>query len=178
MARCCSALWCRVLRFYLMIFVTVGTQHPFPRLIEGVRLAAFGLDEEVIAQVGDDTSQYLGLLVHQSLHPSEFEKTAARARIIVAHAGIGTILTARRLEKPLIVLPRRVDLNEDVNDHQVATARRLVDSRGVYVVWDVEDIAPLLRHERLAATTDCESPTVERLIDHLRAAIASRSFGR
>jgi len=38
---------------------------------------------------------------------------------------MGTIITALELDKPILVMPRRGDLGETRNDHQLATARRL-----------------------------------------------------
>ena len=161
-----------------MIFVTVGTQHAFPRLVAGVQRARIGLNEEIVAQVGDDPARYHGMEVHRSLDPEDFESICSKARVIVAHAGIGTVLTARRLQKPLVVLPRRVDLDEDVNDHQIATALRLHDFPGIYVAKEACDIAPLLRSEYLAASSSLRSPSVDGLIEHLRFVISMSSIRR
>ena len=46
------------------------------------------------------------------------------AAAIVAHAGMGTILTALETGKRLLVMPRRAALGEHRNDHQLATVSR------------------------------------------------------
>ena len=51
---------------------------------------------------------------------------------------MGTILSALVLGKPLLVMPRRGDLKETRNDHQVATASALSE-RGVLEFAQTED---------------------------------------
>jgi UDP-N-acetylglucosamine transferase subunit ALG13 len=46
------------------------------------------------------------------------------ATAIVAHAGIGTILTGLEMGKPLLVMPRKASLGEHRSDHQMATVSR------------------------------------------------------
>lgn len=129
-----------------MILVTTGTQLPFPRLVGAVAaLVAEGrLDEPVIAQVGPDAGAYPGLEVHADLPADRFEALFARARLVVGHAGIGTVLSARRHGRPLVAMPRRADLGEHRNDHQMATARELADRPGLHVAWDADALGPLL----------------------------------
>jgi predicted glycosyltransferase len=63
-----------------------------------------------------------------------------RARVVVSHAGVGSIMLARRCGKVPIVVPRLRRLEEAVDDHQVQLARRLA---GLGVVVLVEDDALL-----------------------------------
>lgn len=105
-----------------MIFVTVGTQLPFTRLIDAMDEIAGRLDEEIIAQTGPGEGNWSNLDCRKNLEPEEFGKLFSAARVIVAHAGIGTILSARSRRKPLILLPRRFSFGEHRNDHQMATA--------------------------------------------------------
>ena len=137
-----------------MIFVTTGTQLPFPRLIAQMNALAPELDEEVIAQIGPDPGPYPALRLAPHLSPAEFNDTFAAARIIVAHAGIGTILSAKRLGKPLVLVPRRHDLDEHRNDHQLATARAVDGRTGLYIAWEVEALADLLAQEDLIPADD------------------------
>ena len=74
-----------------MIFVTVGTQLPFPRLIQTVDDLAEGLSEDVVAQVGPDTTPRAHLSARPMLTPSEFDTLFRQARVIIGHAGIGTL---------------------------------------------------------------------------------------
>ena len=134
----------RLRGFGPVIFATTGTQLPFPRLIAALDALAPSLDEPVIAQIGPDPTAYPHLETHATLTPGRFDALFAEARIVVAHAGIGTILSARRHGRPLILVPRRFDHGEHRNDHQLATARELEQRAGLSVAWQVKDLAAIL----------------------------------
>ena len=127
-----------------MIFLTVGTQLAFPRLARAMNDYAAKHDEQVIAPVGGDDAELPKLDVRHMLPPDEFVDIFRRARVVVAHAGIGTILSARRYNRPLVIVPRRHALGEHRNDHQLATAQALVGLSGLHVAWEIEDLPKLL----------------------------------
>lgn len=164
-----------------MIFVTVGTQLPFPRLVSAMNRIAATLDEEVIAQTGapppedDAASVWPHLTCHERMRPADFDASFARARAVVAHAGIGSILSARRWGKPLVVLPRRHALGEHRNDHQLATARQLSGLPGLHVAWETEDLPALLTAGALAPPggEEASTPARDRLVLRLRNFIES-----
>lgn len=151
-----------------MIFVTVGTQLSFPRLIDAVDALAPGLEDDVIAQVGPDSGGWSNIELAASLTPDRFEATFTTARLIVAHAGIGTILSAKRFKKPLILAPRRHALGEHRNDHQLATAKAVENLTGIYIAWEMDDLAALVRRTDLVAADDQPSATLSRLTGRLR----------
>lgn len=155
-----------------MIFATVGTQLPFPRLINALDALAPDLGEEIVAQTGPCDGGYQHVDWHETLTPDAFDTLAGQARLIVGHAGIGTILSARRFGKPLVLLPRRHDFNEHRNDHQIATARQVEHSPGLHVAWQVADLGPLLMRRDVTAARQTESPAHAALIARLKAFIA------
>lgn len=108
-----------------MIFVTVGAQIPFDRLIRAVDdWAALHPGVGVFAQIGDGAIPPRHFPFAARLTPPEFRSRVRASSLIVAHAGMGSILTALEQGKPILVFPRRGDLLETRNDHQLATARR------------------------------------------------------
>ncbi len=120
-----------------MIFVTVGAQMPFTRLVKAVdEWAAVNGSTDIFAQIGPTDWRPLHLSWKRFLNPQEYRRLFREASAVVAHAGMGSILTAMELGKPLIVMPRRGDLEETRNDHQVATARRLSASGQVVAVFN------------------------------------------
>lgn len=128
-----------------MIFVTVGTQLPFDRLIRGMDLwAETHKETEVIAQTGTLGPQnYIpGHMEHMpTLDPDTFDTLCRDADVIVAHAGTGSLLKAHACETPLLMMPRRAGMGEHRNDHQLAMAAGLQDRPGVQLVFE-EDALP------------------------------------
>lgn len=135
-----------------MIFLTVGAQMPFDRLVRAVDAwAARGGNGDVLAQVGRTAYRPTHLRHVPFLDPPAFRTAFADATAIVSHAGMGTIITALELRKPILVMPRRGDLAETRNDHQLATAQRFRDLGLVEVALDERELADRLENlERLA----------------------------
>jgi UDP-N-acetylglucosamine transferase subunit ALG13 len=108
-----------------MIFVTVGDALPFDRLVLTVDQWAKARGRtDVFAQIGASITPPSFIQWTDRLDPREFQSRMRDADVIIAHAGMGTILSALSLGKPVLVFPRRGDLKETRNDHQVATVRR------------------------------------------------------
>jgi UDP-N-acetylglucosamine transferase subunit ALG13 len=163
-----------------MIFVTVGTQIQFDRLIEAIdQWAGIFSAEHVFAQIGPSSYVARHLQTKPFTTPHEFREHARRARVIVSHAGMGSILTALEFGKRIIVMPRRSDLGEHRNDHQIATARHFVGQGRILVASDREQL-----FERLAELNEADgvepisSVASPILIATLRKFIESRTPGR
>lgn len=120
-----------------MIFVTVGAQMPFDRLVKAVdQWAKEKGRDDVFAQIGPTEWRPSHIEWTQFLTSAEFFEKFEAADAIVAHAGMGTILSALQNNKSILVMPRRGDLRETRNDHQVATANRLHELGKVAVAFD------------------------------------------
>jgi UDP-N-acetylglucosamine transferase subunit ALG13 len=131
-----------------MIFVTVGSQMPFDRLIKAVDAWARDHREQAVeAQIGNSEFVPQFMACTKTLTPSEFAARMASASIIVAHAGMGTIISAAEFGKPMILLPRRGALRETRNDHQIATAKWLAAKPGISVAYDDSELADILTRE-------------------------------
>lgn len=146
-----------------MIFVTTGTQLAFPRLVAAMNGLAEDLGERIVAQIGPDQTTYPALEIKTHLPPHRFETLVSEARVIVAHAGIGTVLTARRHGKPLILMARRHDLGEHRNDHQMATLAALAGRPGIYSAADAEALGALLKRRDLEPASATPGSELARL---------------
>jgi UDP-N-acetylglucosamine transferase subunit ALG13 len=123
-----------------VIFATVGSQEPFDRLIRAIdEWAKSRGRSDVFAQIGNSTFRPRHIEFTKFLEPVEFNRVVREARIIVAHAGMGSIISALELGKPIVVMPRRGKLRETRNDHQVATAERFGSHGQVIVANDQHD---------------------------------------
>lgn len=163
-----------------MIFVTVGFQMPFDRLVQAVDAWAGATGRrDVFAQTGDGTYQARHIEAMPWLEPPAFRERLEQADAIVAHAGMGTILSALELGKPLLVLPRRAHLAETRNDHQVATAHALA-ARGWLLVAEDESELParLAELAHFAPGARFGRQASPELLGRLRAFIEPTGSGR
>lgn len=127
-----------------MIFVTVGTQLPFDRLMKGMDTISRELGLDVVAQVHRMPAWSTDIRCFEKLTPEEFEGYFKAADVVVSHAGVGSIISARRVGRPIILYPRRSELGEHRNDHQAATARQLGTAEGIRVAWNDRELRELL----------------------------------
>lgn len=105
-----------------MIFVALGTQaYPFDRLLRGLD----GVEEELVIQGGSSTHRPAGATWFDFLDFPELVQYVRTARVVVAHAGVGTVMTALGEGKRPVVVPRLVRHREAVDDHQLPFARRM-----------------------------------------------------
>ena len=72
----------------------------------------------------------------RKLDRPDYAAAIAAARLVVAHAGVGSIVSAGEHGRPIVVLPRRAALGEHTSDHQVETVGWLRGKPGVHVADD------------------------------------------
>lgn len=154
-----------------VIFVTVGAQLPFPRMLRMVAEAVLDDRQDIFAQTADPA--YDGPL-HSApfLARDEFEQRCREAELIVGHAGMGTVLAARRHAKPLIVIVRRHELGEHRNDHQLATGAQL-DAAGLARTAETSEQLAMLIADPPAFSDAHTEREKTKLIDRLVGLIGS-----
>lgn len=127
------------------IFATVGAQMGFDRMIRAVDAwASENPHIQVFAQIGNGEYEPTAMEWTRLLEPPEFRARVESASAIVGHAGMGTIITALQHAKPVLIMPRRGDLQETRNDHQIATAERFGVKAGVSVAMDEHSLPEAL----------------------------------
>lgn len=134
-----------------MIFVTVGEQLPFDRLVRTVDEWAAASEQEVFAQTGRTGCKLVNIKHQDFLPPEQFKEKFVAADFIVAHAGMGTIIAALEMGKPILIMPRRANLGETRNDHQAATAKRFLAQNYVSVAFDEKELLTKLDNLRETA---------------------------
>lgn len=130
-----------------MIFLTVGTQFPFDRLVKAVddAIETGVVEEEVFAQVGISHYQPRNMKYAQMLDKETFDSYFQKASGIIGHAGMGTITMALDHNKPLLAMPRLKKYSEIVNDHQIAIARRFSELGHILVAYNAQDLQEGIR---------------------------------
>lgn len=160
-----------------MILVTVGMQLGFDRLIEAMDKLAQDLDMEIVAQIGKGAYLPKNMEARVSIAPVEFEELIERSRLIVSHAGIGTVLTAQRFRKPILLFPRRFHHGEHRNNHQVATAQHLQGRQGLLVAMDETQLQLRIAEGLALTSAEAEmSPTADQLHRAISEFIEGRSL--
>lgn len=127
-----------------MIFVTVGSsKSPFDRLLRAVDTAF--IDEELVVQHGVSSVRPRNAECVGFLDFDGFVARIEQARVVVTHAGVGSIMTALEHGKRPVVVPRRAGFGEAVDDHQLPFARRADELGLVELVEDDSDLVEAIR---------------------------------
>ena len=124
-----------------MIFVTVGTTD-FDALVRSMDLLAPQLGEEVEMQIGH--GEYEPRHCSWFRFASSLEPYYARADVVVAHGGLGTVMEVLRRGGKLIGVanPDRYD------QHQEAILRRFETDGYLVACYDLADLANAITHAR------------------------------
>ena len=126
-----------------MIVVTVGTQKfQFNRLLEEIdNLIEKGIiTEPVIVQVGYSTYRSRNYEMISFLENEKLKKMISSCRVLITHAGLGTIIQGLELKKKMIVVPRQKMFGEHVDDHQNEIAEKFETMGYITVCRDMKDM--------------------------------------
>ncbi|MEX0801338.1 MAG: glycosyltransferase [Dehalococcoidia bacterium] len=162
-----------------MIFVTVGTDAaPFDRLLRTVD--SLPREERLVVQHGSSAVQPRDATCFPFLSFEELSEYIRQARVVVTHAGVGSIMVARENGKRPLVLPRLGRYGEAVDDHQLPLARRLDREGLVTLVEEAARLAEAIRVADDAKTVSLNggSELVLDLRDYLTRAITGDDRAR
>ncbi|GAA1666388.1 glycosyltransferase [Microbacterium lacus] len=138
----------------LKMFVTLGTIRPyrFDSLVDGV-LGTGLASERTVWQLGVTERDDLPGSVHQQMAAEAFKEAALNADVVVTHAGVGTILELLEWGIHPVVVARKSERGEHVDNHQ-AQITALVQSLGVATVADSQELtaADLVRATQFSTT--------------------------
>ena len=123
------------------VFVSVGSMMPFDRLTQA-------MDEWAAANPGIPVEIQIGRGKYEPRHArfvrmmpvAEYRERVVAAQLIVAHAGMGSIISAIEAGKPLLMMPRLQAQGEHNTDHQLATAASIGVRPGLHVAIDAADL--------------------------------------
>ena len=158
-----------------MIFVTVGThEQQFDRLVRAVDdLRASGkIVEPVYIQTGYSTYEP-SHCEHSKFVPfRKMKEFMAEADVVITHGGPSSFIESMAAGRVPVVVPRRGDLGEHVNDHQADFVRIVAERQGGIVpVYDVADLPQAIERAReLSRGVEFKSHNAE-FCDELRELI-------
>jgi UDP-N-acetylglucosamine transferase subunit ALG13 len=155
-----------------MIFVSVGTNEArFDRLLRAVAELPGG-DRRLIQHGYSIPIPGANVELVDFLAFDELADAIRRCRVFVTHAGVGSVLVALANGKRPVVVPRRKDFGEAVDDHQLQLGRRFAAAGLVTLVEDPDDLADALdgdQHD--VAVTPNASVLAADLRGYLAAAV-------
>jgi UDP-N-acetylglucosamine transferase subunit ALG13 len=125
----------------LKLFVTLGTIRPFrfDSLVDNL-VASVPISPDSVWQVGVTTRTDLPGTVVSQVSGEDFLQHARAADVVVTHAGVGSILALLEQGIHPVVVPRRKERREHVDDHQLQISR-LVDELGVATVLEADALS-------------------------------------
>lgn len=134
-----------------LIFVTLGTQKfQMNRLVKAVDdLAGSGvIKEEFLIQSGASTykPKYCNYIAY--MDSEEYADNIRKCSLLVTHAGVGTIITGIKADKPVVVVPRLAKFGEHVDDHQTQIAEAFSEKGSVLYCHDIEKLADYIEKAR------------------------------
>ena len=117
----------------------------FERLVREMDRIAGELDEQVVMQIGSTDYEPENCDYFKFMPRRDIEKHYADARIVICHAGSGSILTALEHDKPLVLVPRMKTYGEVFDDHQLEIAKA-IEGRGATVVYDISNLKTAIKN--------------------------------
>lgn len=124
-----------------MIFVTVGTQpQPFKRLFDKLELLVSNgiIKDKIIAQVGTNTVLQKKIQAFDYLPLQGMYNYMKSADLIISHGGTGSIITALKMGKKVIGIPRLAEYGEHINDHQADLITVLSQEKMIIPLFNID----------------------------------------
>ena len=156
-----------------MIFVTLGTHgQPFGRALDLV--AELAPDEDLLIQRGTtcERRDLIDASWVDYLPWEELLESMRRADVVISHGGVGSMVTAIRVGKKPVVLPRLAKFGEHVDDHQVQLAKRFAQSNLSVVCLPGDSLTGPVAEARASGP-----PRISAKRNGLRAAVAEAALG-
>ena len=129
-----------------LIFATVGTHTTgFARLVSAVDAVAATLDESVEIQIGSGRLEPTHASWFRYASPAEIDRRMDECRVVITHAGAGTLLNALERRRPVVVMPRLRRFGEVLDDHQLELSDALEAQGVIRVVHDAQALHEAVR---------------------------------
>ena len=125
------------------IFAEVGSHKmQFTRLFKELdKLVGEGkLKANIFAQTGFTNYYTKNFEIKGFISENDLIEKIKWANVVVAHGGAGNIISALSLSKPLVLVPRRAELNEHTDDHQTQLAKALAQEKTCVAVYNIKEL--------------------------------------
>ena len=130
-----------------MILVLLGTfqiEFPRPLMVIEQLLQENKLQEKVIVQNGFTNFNSSLLDMRPFMSSEELDQLYKEARIIITHAGTGSLMKGIKMGKKIISIPRLKKYGEHIDDHQLEIHTELANLQYIYPWNDGDSLEKIL----------------------------------
>jgi exopolysaccharide biosynthesis glucuronosyltransferase PssE len=165
-----------------LIFVTVGNAtQGFRRLLDAVDvLAGKGTfnGEEVLIQFGSNSDFQASHCKQEAfLQTARFAEAMRTASLVISHAGAGTLIHSWQAGHTPVVMPRRKQYGELIDDHQAELVNELAAEGRVIAAYEPHELAPAIAQARNRESKTLTTP-LSQMIALVTEAIHDLSCGK
>ena len=158
------------------LFISVGSRFAMNRLLHSVEQVLEKHSElNAKAQIGPSSFQSKRMQITQWADAPEFDYSVSNCDIFVSHAGMGNILLAAKHNTPIIIMPRRKDNGEHINDHQLSTAEAFKERPFIHIannsaelenaILDILNSSPTLLNQNQQTSKEALITSLRNFID-------------
>lgn len=132
----------------ILIFVVLGTHElPFTRIIKEVeKLKKEGfIKDKVIVQNGHTKYKSDVMELKPFINFNDMDKLYEEAKLIITHAGTGSVITPLKKGKKVIVAPRLSKFGEHNDDHQLELVEAFEKSGHILAWYENDSLKDILK---------------------------------
>ena len=125
-----------------MIFITVGThEQPFDRLLKWIdeMIEDKQIKGEVIVQKGYTEYEPKNYKADKLIPYEKMQENIEKAKIVITHGGPASFIAPLSVGKIPIVVPRKKEFNEHVNNHQLDFSKEVEKRMKNIIVVETKD---------------------------------------
>ena len=116
-------------------FITVGNgEKSFSRLFINLEKFFELMPQPIIAQCGNTEFKSPKVKTYKFMELGKFKEYISKSKLIICHAGMGTMMQAIQSNKIPVCVPRMAKHDEIINDHQVDIAKALGKQKKIIYV--------------------------------------------
>ncbi len=131
-------------------FVTVGNaRQTFTRLLDAVSKHAASLPQPVVVQYGHTSFECGQCQCIQFLGMEDFIHHIKTADLLIMHGGLGSAINAMQAQKVPVVMPRRAEYGEHLNNHQVEFVQLLAKEGKIVPIESDIELLPAIEQVRV-----------------------------
>ena len=142
-------------------FVTVGNaRQPFVRLLDAVSRHAARLPQPVVVQYGHTPFKDEQCECVQFVGMEDFIHHIKTAELLIMHGGLGSAINALQAHKVPIVMSRRVEYGEHVNNHQIEFVQLLAKDGKIVPIESEVELLPAIERVRTLQQRPDSAPSL------------------